>query len=102
MRTWRGSISNRAALTVPSREHEELPRAYVALKEEARGKVSEKDIVTWTAKHVAKYKQLTGGVRFVAEVPKSPSGKIQRKVMRDWAAKDAKEMNLEPTARAKL
>ena len=84
------------------REHEELPRAYVVLKGDAKGSVSEKDIVTWTAKHVAKHKQLTGGVKFIEEVPKSPSGKIQRKVMRDWAAKDAKELNLEPMARAKL
>lgn len=85
-----------------SREHDELPRAYVVLTGDAKGKVSEKDIVTWTAKHVAKHKQLTGGVKFIEEVPKSPSGKIQRKVMRDWAAKDAKEMELGPVARAKL
>lgn len=74
----------------------------MVLKGDAQGKVSEKDIVTWTAKHVARHKQLTGGVKFIEDVPKSPSGKIQRKVMRDWAARDAKEMNLEPMARAKL
>lgn len=84
------------------REHEERPRAYVVLKGNAKGKVTEKDIVKWTAKHVAKHKQLTGGVKFIEEVPKSPSGKIQRKVMRDWAVKDATEFNLEPMARAKL
>ena len=74
----------------------------MVLTGDAKGKVSEKDVATWTAKHVAKHKQLTGGVKFVEEVPKSPSGKIQRKVLRDWAAKDAKEMKLEPVARAKL
>jgi 4-coumarate--CoA ligase len=38
---------------------------------------------------VAKHKQLTGGVVFIDEVPKSPSGKIQRKILREWAKNDA-------------
>lgn len=70
-------------------DHEERPRAYVALKEHAKDKVTEADIVAWAAKRVAKHKRLTGGVAFVSEVPKSPSGKIQRVVMRQWAARDA-------------
>lgn len=36
----------------------------------------------------------------VDEVPKSPSGKIVRKTMRDWAKKDAEE--LQGLQRAKL
>lgn len=65
--------------------HEELPRAYVTLKDHAKGRVTEEGIVKWTASKVARHKQLTGGVVFIDEVPKSPSGKIQRKVLRDWA-----------------
>ncbi|KAF2084658.1 4-coumarate-CoA ligase [Saccharata proteae CBS 121410] len=76
--------------------HGELPRAYVVLKEAAKGKVSENDIVSWTAKRVARHKQLLGGVMFVDEVPKSPSGKIQRKIMKEWAARDAKEVTAAP------
>lgn len=41
------------------------------------------------AERVAKHKQLTGGVVFIDEIPKSPSGKIQRKELREWAKKDA-------------
>lgn len=41
------------------------------------------------ADRVARHKHLTGGVVFIEEVPKSPSGKIQRKVLREWAKKDA-------------
>lgn len=44
-------------------DHEELPRAYVVLKDAAKGKVSEKDIQDWTAQHVAKHKRLDGGVK---------------------------------------
>jgi acyl-coenzyme A synthetase/AMP-(fatty) acid ligase len=37
---------------------------------------------------------LTDTVRqFIDEVPKSPSGKIQRKVIREWAAVDARALN---------
>ena len=42
----------------------------------------------WMKGKVAKYKWLTGGVVFVNEVPKSAAGKIQRKVLREWAKRD--------------
>ena len=32
-------------------------------------------------------------LQFIDEVPKSPSGKIQRKVIREWTAVDAKALN---------
>jgi 4-coumarate--CoA ligase len=71
-------------------EHEELPRAYVSLKDgKGEGRPSEWDIEQWIKARVAKHKQLTGGVVFIDEVPKSPSGKIQRKVLREWAKSDA-------------
>ncbi|KAF2269534.1 4-coumarate-CoA ligase [Lojkania enalia] len=76
-------------LTDCVREHEEHPRAYVALKSEHRYSSSEWDIERWIGDRVAKHKQLTGGVVFIDEVPKSPSGKIQRKVLREWANNDA-------------
>lgn len=76
-----------AAVVALHVNHEELPRAYVALKDHAKGKVTEDDIVRWLAGRVARHKQLTGGVVFIDEVPKSASGKIQRKVIRDWAAR---------------
>jgi acyl-coenzyme A synthetase/AMP-(fatty) acid ligase len=59
------------------------------LKEEHKTASSEWDIERWMAERVAKHKQLTGGVVFIDEVPKSPSGKIQRKELREWAKKDA-------------
>lgn len=70
-------------------DHEELPRAYVALKAEHKTVTSEWDIEKWMADRVAKHKQLAGGVVFIDEIPKTASGKIQRKVLREWAKKDA-------------
>jgi 4-coumarate--CoA ligase len=39
----------------------------------------------------APYKQLQGGVEFVKEIPKSASGKILRRILRDQVAKEAKK-----------
>lgn len=66
---------------------QEYPRAYVLLTSE--GAASSEEIQEWMKSKVAKHKYLTGGVVFVDEVPKSAAGKIQRKVLREWAKKDA-------------
>lgn len=68
---------------------EEWPRAYIALKDHAKNKLTAKDIQQWMKSKVAKHKQLVGGIAFIDEVPKLASGKIQRKVMREWAQRDA-------------
>ncbi|KAJ9604490.1 hypothetical protein H2200_011326 [Cladophialophora chaetospira] len=79
---------------------EELPRAYVVLQEQARGKTTEEDIKAFVAGKVARHKRLVGGVKFIDEVPKLASGKIVRKLMKEWAKRDAKEV--EGTVRARL
>ncbi|KAH0489406.1 hypothetical protein TgHK011_009838 [Trichoderma gracile] len=83
---------------------DEWPRAYVVLQPSSRGKVSPEDIQEWTAARVAKHKRLVGGVVFIDEVPKLASGKIVRKVVRQWSRRDAEEMLKEGTApvRARL
>ncbi|KAL1304147.1 hypothetical protein AAFC00_000574 [Neodothiora populina] len=82
------------AVVALHRDHEELPRAYIVLKQDYKGKSKEQGIVKWMADRVAKHKKLTGGVAFIDEVPKSASGKIQRKIMREWAAKDAQVVDI--------
>lgn len=62
----------------------ELPRAYVTVRagvQESEDKA--KEIGEWIAAKVAPHKRLRGGVYFIDVVPKSPSGKILRRVMRD-------------------
>lgn len=83
---------------------EEWPRAYVALKDHAKGKVTSRQIQDWMKGKVAKHKQLVGGVVFIDEVPKLASGKIQRKVMREWSKRDAAilEKEMGSNLRAKL
>lgn len=67
----------------------ELPRAYVVLtKGTAETPEKAKEIVDWMAGRVANHKKLRGGVRFVAEIPKSPAGKILRRILKAQAKKE--------------
>ena len=84
------SIADAAVVGISSDfTSQERVRAYVMLKPEAQENPNEQDIGVWMNEQVPKHKRLTGGVVFVDAVPKSPSGKILRKVLREWAKKDA-------------
>lgn len=68
----------------------EVPRAYVVADKDV---VSAEDIKEFVKSRLASHKQLRGGVVFMTAIPKSPSGKILRKELRD--------MDIDPT-KAKL
>ncbi|KAI2759488.1 hypothetical protein DTO006G1_5393 [Penicillium roqueforti] len=57
----------------------ELPRAYVVANQ---SKITEDAIKSFIKDNLASHKQLRGGVIFVPEIPKSPTGKILRKELR--------------------
>lgn len=81
-------------------QHTEVPRAYV--KVEAGVEASEdlaKDIVEWLNARVSPPKRLRGGVRFVKEIPKSASGKILRRVVRDQVKAEEAAKNSAPKAK---
>ncbi|SPO01810.1 related to 4-coumarate-CoA ligase [Cephalotrichum gorgonifer] len=65
----------------------ELPRAYVVADQ---GKISGQEIVDWVASKVSDHKRLRGGVVFIEAIPKSPSGKILRKLLRDAVQREDK------------
>ena len=68
------------------RDGDEAPRAYVVL---GPGKqASPKEITSFVEKRVSKTKRITGGVHFIDAIPKNPSGKILRKVLREKAQKE--------------
>jgi acyl-coenzyme A synthetase/AMP-(fatty) acid ligase len=67
----------------------EVPRAYVVLREGVEASEAKaKELVEWVATQVAPHKKLRGGIRFVDQVPKSPSGKVLRRVVREQAKKE--------------
>ena len=73
-------ISDAAVIGKPSKELDvgEIPKAFVILKLESKGKVSEQEIIDWVAEKISAYKMIRE-VEFVDEIPKSGSGKILRR-----------------------
>jgi acyl-CoA synthetase (AMP-forming)/AMP-acid ligase II len=67
----------------------EVPRAYVVPRKGVKGdKETEQKIVKWLEAKVAGHKRLRGGVGFVDAIPKTASGKILRRVLKEQAAKE--------------
>lgn len=65
-------------------EASEVPRAFVVSKPGTTGddKLA-KEIVTWMDGQVSHHKKLRGGVHWIDSVPKSPTGKILRRTLRE-------------------
>jgi len=62
-------ILDAAVIGVPYKG-DEAPRAYIVLAEGKRA--TEEDINQWFEKRVTRTKRLTGGIKFVREIPKNP------------------------------
>lgn len=81
-------------IQVPDNHAGEVPKAFV-VKDPAFADKPEDEVSRAILKHVeehkASYKWIKGGIEFIEIVPKSPSGKILRRLLRDK----------EKTARAK-
>ena len=76
-----------AVVGVWSRESEtEVPRAYVVPK--AGEKLTEEEVKRYVKMNLSQHKQLRGGVVFVESIPKSASGKILRKELRERAKEE--------------
>ena len=74
------AVADVAVIGIPDLEAGELPKAYVVLKPGVEA--SDTDIKDFVAEHVAHYKKLHA-VEFTDEIPKSASGKILRRFLRD-------------------
>ena len=75
-------IADAAVIGLPDEEAGEIPSAYVVLK--PGGDTTAADVQQFVADKVASYKQVRK-LTFVDAIPKSPSGKILRRVLRDTA-----------------
>ena len=73
-------VADVAVVGIPDEEAGELPKAFVVLKPGADTTAS--DVQAFVAERVASYKQIRE-VAFVDEIPKSASGKILRRLLRD-------------------
>lgn len=63
----------------------EVPRAYIV-----RGdpNLTEEKVQEFITERMAPHKQLSGGVHFVEELPKSPAGKLLRRLLKETANKE--------------
>lgn len=66
----------------------EVPKAFVVLKAGMTATASE--IQDYIAGKTSHHKHLRGGVEFIQEIPKSASGKILRRILRDKESQKAK------------
>uniref|UniRef100_A0A914WG66 Uncharacterized protein n=1 Tax=Plectus sambesii TaxID=2011161 RepID=A0A914WG66_9BILA len=80
-------VQDAAVIGVPDQQAGELPRAFIVRRDES---LTETDVAEYVKSKVSYYKQLKGGVEFLKEIPKSPSGKILRRFLRDRMEANAK------------
>ena len=78
-------IKDCVVIPVLDEEAGEIPRAYIVKQDHLEGSpegeaFTEQTVLDFVAGKVAPYKKLRGGVRFAAEIPKSPSGKLLRRI----------------------
>ncbi|WFD33301.1 hypothetical protein MCUN1_000114 [Malassezia cuniculi] len=89
-------VFDTAVIGVHSKEQAtELPRAYCVPRDfvpskadKAQIEAFQKEVEAWVAERVANHKRLRGGVIAIDQVPKSASGKILRRLLRDEANRE--------------
>ena len=72
-------VGDAAVIGVPHEWQGEAPKAFIVKKEES---VTEKELIDFIASKLAVHKHLVGGVEFIETVPKTASGKILRRTLR--------------------
>ncbi|RDB28925.1 4-coumarate--CoA ligase-like 1 [Hypsizygus marmoreus] len=89
-------VTDACVVSIPDDYSGELPLAYIVMSETVFRRISgnaeaAEELKAALAKHVADakvhYKHLTGGIEFIDAIPKNPSGKILRRLLRDEARK---------------
>lgn len=82
------SVNDVAVIGV-EQDHNEVPRAYiVAAAGVDKTPATAKEIINWMDAKVAHHKKLRGGIRFTDQIPKSATGKILRKVLKEAVKKE--------------
>lgn len=80
-------VADCAVIPVPDDRAGELPKAYVvksgAVSIEENDRIVKREIAKFVEENKSRHKWLGGGIEFIDEIPKSPSGKILRRLLRD-------------------
>lgn len=74
-------------IPIPHEKSGEVPKAFVVKSSsvglEENDRVLARQIQKHVEDHKTRYKWIAGGVEFIDVIPKSPSGKILRRMLRD-------------------
>lgn len=81
------SVADCAVIPVPDDAAGEVPKAFIVKSSSVGLEDNDRMVKREISKHVenakARHKWLKGGVEFIDVIPKSPSGKILRRLLRD-------------------
>ena len=72
------AVADVAVIPKPDKDAGEVPKAFIVLQLETPAEV----ILQWVSEKVAPYKKIRE-IEFIKQIPKSPSGKILRRLLRD-------------------
>ena len=75
----------------PDGSGNELPRAYIVAD---KAKIGEEEVKAFVKANLARHKQLRGGVVYLKAIPKSPSGKILRRELRESVKREGRSAKL--------
>ena len=78
-------VTDAAVIPLPDEEAGEIPKAFVVLKDDS---TSTEEIQQFVAERVSTYKQIRA-IEAIDEIPKSASGKILRRVLKDREKSEA-------------
>lgn len=73
-------------IQIPNEKTGEVPKAFVVKAASVNSKDDStlaREIQKHVEDHKARYKWISGGIEFIDVIPKSPSGKILRRMLRD-------------------
>ena len=76
---------------IPCERAGELPRAYIVKKPDCH--LTEDEVKNFVGERFSDHKHLRGGVQFVEQLPKSASGKLLRRVLKDQYLKERRKIN---------
>ncbi|MFX1312902.1 MAG: AMP-binding protein [Promethearchaeota archaeon] len=71
-----------AGLPDPEGKVGEITKAWVALRPEYKGKITEEELIAWAEQNMTKWK-CPARIEFIDEVPKNIMGKIQRRALQE-------------------
>lgn len=81
------SVADVAVIPIPDDAAGEVPKAFIVKSAsvglEEPDRLVKRDIAKYVEAHKSRYKWLAGGVEFIDVIPKSASGKILRRLLKD-------------------